>query len=539
MGESKSVARWTPYEVTLRAAEGGWRRYWDTELWVHFEGPGGTAFRVAGFWDGARRWRVRFAPPEPGRWRWRSESTDPQMDALEGAFECVERRSRIPVRRHGPLRVSQDSRYLVHADGTPFFWLADTGWCLLQQLTVAEARTYAAVRAEQGFSAVQVVAIFARRWEGSGRELRRGCLLPNARGQQACRVTERGLVPNPAFFRHVDALLRELQKAGLLIALLPHWGFLAEPYLVLHHVRGFFQPGDIPLFYPEDGARYARYIGARYGAMLPVWVLGGDVRVETDRQQAYWRGLARALREGAGVDLVRTYHPCGHRSSSHWLHQEPWLDFNMVQSGHCFDSPDVCGLISEDYRRRPTKPVINGEPCYENISHRLRRTDAVPIDEHQVRKAFFWSVFSGAVSGHTYGANNGFQFAEGGTYFGLEVADWLTNVRTYPGGIQLGRIARFWRGLPWWRLRPAPHLAGGEANPRDGARVVAARTTEGDLTAVYIPRPADYHPDLSGLASTARAYWLNPRSGALEEAKSLRAPSDEDWLFLASKDGLL
>ena len=539
MRGSKPVSRWTAYEVALRAADGGWRRYWETELWVHFEGPGGVTFRVAGFWDGGRCWRVRFAPPEPGRWRWRSESTDPQMDGLEGGFDCVERRSSIPVRRHGPLEVSQDSRYLRHVDGTPFFWLADTGWCLLQELTAAEARTYADLRAEQGFSAVQVVGIFARRWEGSGKELRRGCLLPNARGHQACKVTERGLVPNPAFFRHVDTLLRELQRAGLLIALLPHWGFLAEPYLVLGLAHGFFRPGDVPLFYPEDGARYARYIGARYGAFLPVWVLGGDVRAETEPQRTYWRGLARALQEGAGVSLLRTFHPRGHRSSSHWLHQEPWLDFNMVQSGHRCDSPDAYGLLSEDYRRRPTKPVINGEPCYENISHGLRRADAVPIDDHQVRKAFFWSVLSGAVSGHTYGANNGFQFTEGMTYYGLEVADWLTNVRSYPAGVQLGRLARFWRRLPWWRLRPAPHLAAGGGNPEAGTHAVAAQTPQGDLTVVYIPRPAAYHPDLSGPASAARAYWLEPRSATLREASTLQAPSSEDWLFLASKDGLL
>ncbi|MEJ2701240.1 MAG: DUF4038 domain-containing protein [Sedimentisphaerales bacterium] len=33
----------------------------------------------------------------------------------------------IPVDfSHGPLQVSKNDRYLVHKDGTPFFWLADT-----------------------------------------------------------------------------------------------------------------------------------------------------------------------------------------------------------------------------------------------------------------------------------------------------------------------------------------------------------------------------------------------------------------------------
>ena len=524
--------------MRFRAGSGGPRTYWAKELWVTFEGPRGLRFRVSGFWDGGRTWKVRFAPPEAGRWSWRSESTDAEMDGLEGQFQCAERRSRAPVCRHGPLQVSQDRRHLVHADGTPFFWLADTGWCLLQELDVPRARAYARLRAEQGFSAVQVVGIMARRFEGSDGEIRRGCLLANARGHAACTVSEKGLVPNPPFYKHVDALLRELQKAGLLIAMLPHWGFLANAYLMLHHVRGFFQRGDVPIFYREDGTRYARYIGARYGAFLPVWVLGGDVRAETDEQMEYWRTVARSLDEGSGMRLLRTYHPLGHYSSSEWLHDESWLDFNMVQSGHSIDNTNAYSLTGSDFERSPTKPIINGEPCYENIAHRLSPSEQKRIDAQQVRKAFFWSVLSGAVSGHTYGANNGLQFAPAGTFYGVEVADWLTNVRTYPGAIQLGKIAQFWRSLPWWLLRPAPDLIAADENPETGAHVVAARTQDGQLTLVYIPQPNVYQPALGALAEGRNTYWFNPRSAKLSPASDLRAPSSEDWLFVASRTKL-
>ena len=503
-----------------------------------FAGPGGRSHRVAGFWAGGRTWKVRFAPAEVGGWSWRSESNDLAMDSVEGRFQCAERRSRAPVCRHGPLRVSEDGRYLVHADGTPFFWLADTGWCLLQELDVPQARAYAGLRAEQGFSAVQVVGIMARRFEGSDREIRRGCLLPNARGHTACTLTDKGLAPNPPFSKHVDALLGELQKAGLLIAMLPHWGFLANPYLVLHHVRGFFQSGDVPIFYREDGARYARYIGARYGAFLPVWVLGGDVRAETDQQLEYWRTVARSLDEGSGMRLLRTYHPLGHYSSSQWLHDESWLDFNMVQSGHSIDNTNAYSLTASDFERTPTKPVINGEPCYENIAHRLSPSEQKRIDAQQVRKAFFWSVLSGAVSGHTYGANNGFQFTPGMKYYGLEVADWLTNVRSYPGGIQLGRIAQFWRRLQWWTLSPTPDLTPAEENPANGAHVVAARSQDGQLTLVYVPLPDVYQPALGALAEGRNIYWFDPRAAKLSPASDLRAPSSEDWLFVASKKEL-
>ena len=57
------------------------------------------------------------------------------------------------------LRVSDNRRFLVHDDGTPFFYLADTGWALLQRLTLAETERYLRDRAAKGFTAIQVVGI--------------------------------------------------------------------------------------------------------------------------------------------------------------------------------------------------------------------------------------------------------------------------------------------------------------------------------------------------------------------------------------------
>ncbi|MBZ0255609.1 DUF4038 domain-containing protein, partial [bacterium] len=40
---------------------------------------------------------------------------------------------------HGPLHVSENQRFLVHQDGTPFFYLGDTAWELFHRLTREEA----------------------------------------------------------------------------------------------------------------------------------------------------------------------------------------------------------------------------------------------------------------------------------------------------------------------------------------------------------------------------------------------------------------
>ena len=36
--------------------------------------------------------------------------------------------------KHGRLKVTKDGHYLQYEDGTPFFWLGDTGWELFHRL---------------------------------------------------------------------------------------------------------------------------------------------------------------------------------------------------------------------------------------------------------------------------------------------------------------------------------------------------------------------------------------------------------------------
>ena len=45
------------------------------------------------------------------------------------------------------LRVSDNRRFLVRDDGTPFFYLGDTAWALFQRLDLAEAARYLEDRA--------------------------------------------------------------------------------------------------------------------------------------------------------------------------------------------------------------------------------------------------------------------------------------------------------------------------------------------------------------------------------------------------------
>ena len=50
------------------------------------------------------------------------------------------------------LRVSENGRFLVTADGRPFFWLGDTAWELFHRLTREDAERYLQNRAGRRFT---------------------------------------------------------------------------------------------------------------------------------------------------------------------------------------------------------------------------------------------------------------------------------------------------------------------------------------------------------------------------------------------------
>ena len=57
------------------------------------------------------------------------------------------------------LRVSDNKRFLVEADGKPFFYLGDTAWELFHRLNREEADRYLENRAKKGFTVIQAVAL--------------------------------------------------------------------------------------------------------------------------------------------------------------------------------------------------------------------------------------------------------------------------------------------------------------------------------------------------------------------------------------------
>src|SRR5688500_14111851 len=57
------------------------------------------------------------------------------------------------------LQVSDNKRFLITADGSPFFYLGDTAWELFHRLDREQADRYLQDRAAKGFTVIQAVAL--------------------------------------------------------------------------------------------------------------------------------------------------------------------------------------------------------------------------------------------------------------------------------------------------------------------------------------------------------------------------------------------
>ena len=121
------------WQNTVLVFEASGQHAWiDFPLQVEFRCDD-TALLIDGYWDGDRRWCVRFAPTHAGTWTWTSRNVDSAMDGLQGTIECVAPGAEVVEANpnlRGFLRVAAGGRYFEYADGTPFLWLGDTLWAV-------------------------------------------------------------------------------------------------------------------------------------------------------------------------------------------------------------------------------------------------------------------------------------------------------------------------------------------------------------------------------------------------------------------------
>jgi hypothetical protein len=279
---------------------------------------------------------------------------------------------------NGRLLVSDEGRYLKHANGAPFFWLGETGWLLPERLDRDEAEYYLEQCRQAGYNVVQVQtinAVPAMNCYGQASMLD---------GYNFKHIDRPGIY---GYWDHMDYIIRTAARKGIYIGMVCIWG-------------GLVKNGQMDA---EQAKRYGKFLAERYkDDPNIIWLIGGDIQgyVKTD----VWETLARTIK-ATDPNHLMTFHPRGRTTSATWFNNAEWLDFNMFQSGHRRygqrkgdgDYPIEENTEEDNWRfvelsqsKQPLKPVIDGEPIYEGIPQGLHDPNELRWQDYDVRRYAYW-----------------------------------------------------------------------------------------------------------------------------------------------------
>lgn len=426
-----------------------------------------------------------------------------------------------------PLKVGPTGRYFVDQDDRPVLIQGDAAWSLIAAARREDVEVYLDDCVSKGFNAIIVNVVEAYFAPDPPRNLYR----------EAPFTTVGDLsTPNEAYFSHVDWVVAEADRRGILIFLVPT--YLGHPN---PHAYGEQYGYGVPEgWYAEvvangvDGCRaFGRYLGRRYAKFDSiVWTMGGD-RNPGD-VHAHICAMADGIRE-ADTRHLFSAHALPEATPSVQYAGDSWLDIDFTYSYQLLHF-----ALLRDYLRQPIRPNIMIESTYE-YDH-----GATPA---QIRRQAYWPLLCGA-AGQFMGVLGLFDFAPG----------WQ-GLLDSPGREAQLHLGSLMRGHPWWDLVPdlsrgkeyaawhdasvRPFVTSGVGELRGMDFCSAARSPDGRLAMAYLPTARQICVDLAQMSGpVVKATWFDPIRGTRtpagywpvgKEAPFL-PPGAQDWLLILESE---
>jgi hypothetical protein len=498
----------------------------EVEVDVTVQGPGGR-LTVPAFWAGGREWRARLSLSEPGdhRFEVRDSAGDLGLEPQGGELTVEPGEPSNPLFAHGAPTVAPDGRKFAHADGTPFFWLADTWWNGLSgRVEQSDFETLLEDRVRKGFTAIQLVAGFYPDMPAFDER---------GDGRHGWPWTPEFADVNPAWWDDADERVQAIADAGLVPCVVGAWGY------------------HLLWMGTERAKRHWRYLIARWSALPVVWCVAGEARLpyypqigteegerHTEQLQASWLEVARTIRALDPHGRLITVHPGpadgSFASSDVFPDGADAYDFSMLQTGHndMHSYPLSLETLHRELGQTPRKPLINSEVCYEGI---------MGASNAHTQRFLFWTNVLGGAAGHTYGAQGIWNWDRGqdvGDTGRWGTCTWEEAYR-FPGSQQLGWAAGFLRDLGWERLEPHPEHVHPHWTVADPIAPYAA-AVPGELIVAYFPSaavlpwtegPPFMAAAVHGLEPGASyaATFVDPSTGREEPRVDFTADADGSW----------
>jgi len=530
--ENMTSVQWKAAELAFHAQQQWNKPFYEVEMDAVFTSPTGKTMIVPAFWDGGSVWKIRFALNETGLWQVETRCTaDSGLNGQTGTVECLPYTGNLEIYRRGFVKTQPGVRYMMYADGTPFFYLGDTHWNMPEEEldepgphagnTGAESHFGYIVkrRVEQGFTVYQSEPIGAKYnlSDGFGEED-----LPG--------------------FRDLDRRFACIAEAGLVHA---NAQLVFTPGLIANNV------------YLDDAYMrlLARYWAARYSAYPVLWTTAQ----ESDKNFYHERGDQKAWNAETNpwkkiAAWVAEFDPHHHPLTAHMefasftsasgsaFRDIPGHSWYGVQYSFRLDGLPDFSLLRDFWENGQGKAVINYEGWYDHL-----------WTKELGCRAYGWMGFLSGMYGYGYGAQDIWLYLcqydmDRATSDGVDTVTpedkkvpWSESVE-FPSAFQVNYMREFLQTLEWWKLTPG-------LDDKDYAdltgRALYAHTGS-DVYVVYL-----YGSEAGGTlrlldadaAYTAR--WFNPRTGEYTDIGTISSadswsipsrPDSGDWVLLVTKN---
>lgn len=367
------------------------------------------------------------------------------------------------------ITVSKNKRSFER-DKKPFFYLADTVWSAFTNVSLEEWEYYLTQRKYQGFNVLQINTL--PQWDRSGSDLN---LYPfPTEDNQVFRFS----TWNQEYFDWAKVMCRMAAEKGFELALVLLWSnYVPDTWASRLKDCNVMEYDFLEELVDKQYETFDEF--------KPVYIISGDTDFDTDRSIAYYKKVMDRICQ-LSPDTLKTLHIKGRLEEIPEVFLDQ-MDFYMYQSGHNAQNPAMPYLLARRYYDEyPKKPVINSEPCYEQMG--FSRQMYGRFSRRDIRRAAWLSVLSGACAGITYGAHGVWSWHKAGKAFGSLLGEgfdapmpWEDAVK-FPGAWDYGYLKYLFETYQWDHLIPIIDVC---ENGTEEIRV--ARSEDDSFVLIYVP----------------------------------------------------
>lgn len=386
-----------------------------------------------------------------------------------------------------PLRAVAGKRYLLDANGQPFFMHGDAPWSLEVQCTQAQIDIYLNDRQAKGFNAI-LFQTMEHLFSSQSPPYK------NAQSGANPFTTMTDFVsPNETYWRTVDYIVNGAKSRGIAC-------------LITHSYLGFGggtggaadQGWDWEVNAASNAnlQAYGAFLAKRYTQGNVIWVAGGDYNPPSPAKQ--WN-IHAGIRSVRTSDLMTAHGSRNTEAYSVWNGQAGF-NLNTIYCGTDGVSYDAAAAA---YARSGPLPFFLVEGAYGNSE-----TDAA------CRMQVYQAILSGAC-GHIFGTYPVWGFGEPRANGGAGAAATLNGYLSTTATLQIGYVKALFTAYAWHLLVPKTDASLVTTGLGGGAsRICPAQASDGSFAMIWVPAAASLTVNMASLApSSVRARWYDTTNG--------------------------